>query len=330
VSRVQEKHPVNSADRPLFLDEKRAKIGDKSTTSSSYSQKSLRGFLVPSLSKKQQDLFNAEMALHFYMTASSFQKVEEKHLQRAISILRSDATLPTRKSLAGDLLDKAYLSLKERTDHYLQNSADWICLCTDGWTNVKGDPVVNYMATSSLGSFIIERINTGAQAHNAEWIAKDIMRVVDKITAKVAGVVTDNTNTNKIAWNILGQKYPNKFFYGCVAHCLNLLVHDVFNTSAKQKKDGEYPFAYLVKNGEECKELVKLFLNQHVLKAKLEELQERDGKQCLVRPAPTRWGTLHGCIDKIIQSEGIVRLNSGIIRLIVTASDFKAVILKKV
>jgi len=185
------------------------------------------------------------------------------------------------------------------------------------------------MATSSLGSFIIERINTGAQAHDAEWIAKDIMRVVDKITAKVAGVVTDNTNTNKIAWNILGQKYPNKFFYGCVAHCLNLLVHDVFNTSAKQKKDGEYPFAYLVNIGEECKELVKLFLNQHVLKAKLEELQERDGKQCLVRPAPTRWGTLHGCIDKIIQSEGIVRLNSGIIRLIVTASDFKAVISKK-
>jgi hypothetical protein len=40
-------------------------------------------------------------------------------------------------------------------------------------------------------------------------------------------------------------------------------------------------------------------------------------------------GTLHGCIDKIIQSEGVIRLNSGLIRLIVTASDFKAVISKK-
>ena len=232
--------------------------------------------------------------------------------------MRPDAKLPTRQALADVLLDKAYESLKEKTEHYLENSADWICLCSDGWTNVKGEPVVNYMAASSLGSFILERINTGAQSHNAEWISRDIMRVIDKTSAKVAGVVTDNTNTNKGAWTILRQKYPKKFFYGCVAHTLNLLVNDIFNISSKQKKDKEYPFEYLVNIGEECKELVKVFLNQHVLKAKLEELQKRDGKQCLVRPAPTRWGTLHGCIDKIIKSEGLIRL-------IVTGGDFKNV-----
>jgi hypothetical protein len=73
------KHPVGSSDRPLFLDQKKAKNGN--TCSSTSSQKSLKGFLVPGLSKKQQDLFNTEVALHFYMTASFFQKVEEKHLQ---------------------------------------------------------------------------------------------------------------------------------------------------------------------------------------------------------------------------------------------------------
>jgi hypothetical protein len=84
------KHPVGSSDRPLFLDQKKAKNGN--TCSSTSSQKSLKGFLVPGLSKKQQDLFNTEMALHFYMTASSFQKVEEKHLQRAIIETRCKVT----------------------------------------------------------------------------------------------------------------------------------------------------------------------------------------------------------------------------------------------
>jgi hypothetical protein len=59
-------------------------------------------------------------------------------------------------------------------------------------------------------------------------------------------------------------------------------------------------------------------LIQHVLKAKLQELQQRQGKISLARPAPTRWGTLHGCIDKIIQSEGLIRLT-------VTESSFRAV-----
>ena len=64
------KHPVGSSDRPLFLDQKKTKTSERS--SSNYSKKSLKGFLVPGLSKKEQDLINAEMALHFYMTASSF------------------------------------------------------------------------------------------------------------------------------------------------------------------------------------------------------------------------------------------------------------------
>jgi hypothetical protein len=50
----------------------------------------------------------------------------------------------------------------------------------------------------------------------------------------------------------------------------------------------------------------------------LEELQKNNGKKCLVRPAPTIWGTLLGCIDSIIESEALIRL-------LVTGGDFKQV-----
>ncbi len=44
----------------------------------------------------------------------------------------------------------------------------------------------------------------------------------------VAGVVTDNTSANKKAWEILEKEFPDRFFYGCAAHGLNLLVKDIF------------------------------------------------------------------------------------------------------
>jgi hypothetical protein len=30
----------------------------------------------------------------------------------------------------------------------------------------------------------------------------------------IAGAVTDNTSANKLAWKLLQDKYPTKFFYG--------------------------------------------------------------------------------------------------------------------
>lgn len=96
-----------------------------------------------------------------------------------------------------------------------------------------GEPIVNYMAATPTGSFFLESVNTGSQGHTAQWIADDISRVIDSFvsvepTIIVTGAVTDNTSANKRAWSILEEKYPNKFFHGCVCHCLNLLVKDIF------------------------------------------------------------------------------------------------------
>lgn len=106
-----------------------------------------------------------------------------------------------------------------------------VCLVTDSWTNVLGEPIVNYMAASPKKTFFIESVSTGDQSHNAEWIAQDISRVIDSIDCDVVGAVTDNTNANKAAWKILEDKYPNKFFHGCASHALHLMVKDIFAES---------------------------------------------------------------------------------------------------
>ena len=42
-------------------------------------------------------------------------------------------------------------------------------------------------------------------------------------------MVTDNSSANKAAWETFEKEFPIKFFYGCVAHALNL--KDIFNSS---------------------------------------------------------------------------------------------------
>jgi hypothetical protein len=74
---------------------------------------------------------------------------------------------------------------------------------------------VNYLISKQGKSFYLESISTGKQGHVAQWLADDISRVIEKNSHfNVAGVVTDNTSANKLAWKMLGKKFPGKFFYG--------------------------------------------------------------------------------------------------------------------
>jgi Protein of unknown function (DUF 659) len=83
------------------------------------------------------------------------------------------------------------------------------CITTDGWTKIKNDHVVNYMATSSKFFFFLESVYTGQQGHNALWIAADIERVITNYSCtSIDGAVTDNTKANKKAWEILSEKFP--------------------------------------------------------------------------------------------------------------------------
>ena len=77
---------------------------------------------------------------------------------------------------------------------------------------------------------------------------------------------------NNLAWKMLHQKHPSKFFQGCASHGLNLFVKDIFSPS-KTKKNGqadatypeEYPFEYLLKLLEDCKYVVHSFHISHIL-----------------------------------------------------------------
>ena len=90
-----------------------------------------------------------------------------------------------------------------------------VCITSDGWTNINGHAVVNYMIAHRGKAYFLEAVATKTQDHTGEWIAKDLCTVIDGTPwLDTVGVVTDNTAANKLAWRSLGDRYKDKFFYG--------------------------------------------------------------------------------------------------------------------
>ncbi len=273
-------------------------------------QSNMKEYTLPKMSPRAVQMFRENMAMHYYATGSAFQRIEDVHLKAAIKCLRPDQNLlPSRKLLAGALLTKCHKQLTTKVKARLNGAT--FCLTTDGWSNIKNDPIVNYMAVSPEVSLFLESVATGQQGHTHTFIANDITRVIESNGDTVfAGAVTDNTAANKKAWSLLEERFPSFYFQGCCSHGIHLLVKDVF-AATKTKKPGDeertfpigYPFAQLLTFVSRCKQIVRFFCSHHSPKAQLRELQRASNCRALVNPAPTRWGTIQQMCQSLLDSE---------------------------
>ena len=98
-------------------------------------------YFLPKLDAYLKFKFEQAIAIHYYITGTSFQRIEEKNLMTALKFLHLDVVVLKRRNLSGPLLNKAYLDLKNKTEANLGNAT--FCLTSDAWSNVKNDPIVN-------------------------------------------------------------------------------------------------------------------------------------------------------------------------------------------
>ena len=77
--------------------------GDSTDSLSGKSTQSLlRSFAIPESNASNQKKFNQYMAMHFYCTGTSFRRIEDPYLLRAVQLLRPGVKLPTRLQLGDD------------------------------------------------------------------------------------------------------------------------------------------------------------------------------------------------------------------------------------
>jgi hypothetical protein len=279
--------------------------------SSPFCSTDIRMFTIPALSVASRAEFHSHIAMHYYTTGMSFVRIEESHFIKAFKVLRPDATPPSRKDLAGKLLNKAYAQVQAKVGSYL-NRVAYSCLTSDSWTNIKNEAVINYMLVSEEMSLFLESHSTQEIAHTAQFTCRDMSRVIDKTSGKISGGTMDNTSVNKSAWILLKAAYPDMFFQGCVAHGLHLLVKNIF--AATKTKQGRkfadypigYPFEHLLVFAGNVKDVVKFFYNHHAPKAILKRALTAAKLNSLVQMAPTRWRSIKGMFVSVRAAESAI------------------------
>ncbi|KAE8992118.1 hypothetical protein PR003_g20990 [Phytophthora rubi] len=155
----------------------------------------------------------------------AFYEVEHSALLKSLQLLEPGVKLPSSFQLVTTYLNGAYS--KSLCVMQVELEGQIVTIVTDGWTDMNGLAVINYVADARKKTYFLKSVYTGAQTHDAAFLAADIKRVIDKYDfLHVGAVVTDNIAANKSAWELLQPDFPRVFFYGCACHALHLLVKD--------------------------------------------------------------------------------------------------------
>ncbi|KAF4142292.1 hAT family C-terminal dimerization region, partial [Phytophthora infestans] len=210
--------------------------------------------------------FQDRLAWWVYSRGMPFYRIGHTSFLEALQLLHSDVKVPSPEQLATLFLDRAY----NKSIKMLKVALDGkiVTFVTDGWTDINGLAAANYVVSVYIGT----------QAHDAEFLAADIERIITKYDfLEVGAVVTDNTNARKAAWETL-QK-----------------IEDI----VKKVK-----WMDTLHSG--CKEMVTFFKKNHKTWAELSAQLEEKYLQALTKPGDTRWGSLLKCFETVLAAEAIL------------------------
>lgn len=248
----------------------------------------------PKLQPDALKAFQESFAKWVYSTGMAFYKVEHEALLKALQLLNPGVQLPTYFQLSTTFLDRTYT--KSLVWMQVELDGQTVTIVTDGWTDINGLSVINYVAVVGRKTFFLESVYTGSQGHDAQFLSADIKRVVLKYDfLSVGAVVTDNTATNKAAWELLQQEFPRLFFHGCAYHALHLLVKDTVGK-----------VTWLETLLVSCKLIVTFFKTNHKLWSKLRSKLKSLKLRMLAMPGDTRWGSILSCLTSVLKAEEVL------------------------
>jgi hypothetical protein len=100
-------------------------------------------------------------------------------------------------------------------------------ICFNGWDNVARHPLLNEMFTCLSGDVFIGSMDTTREQKDAQYICNALGGHIKTIGVdNIVQICIDNVSSMKNAIKLLICRFPNFYFQGCVAHCLNLLLED--------------------------------------------------------------------------------------------------------
>lgn len=230
--------------------------------------------------KSDIEKLNLLVAKFFFANNIPFNIVEHHTFKELVSALHPGYTPPSRKALAGELLDQVSANV---VNHMKKNvEGKQVTLIEDGWSNIHNDPIIATCIHCEGKSYFLDSIDAGTHTKNAHFhksiLQEAITKAKTEFNCDVKAVVTDNARVMDKAKEFLFEQDNNLVLYGCNAHYLNLLLQDITPIQVIQN---------IVK-------VQKFFRNHHIPSALLKEISNTVKPQL---PGDTRWKSQLVCIE---------------------------------
>lgn len=192
------------------------------------------------------------------------------------------------------LVDKLDIDVIAR----LKSSTHPIVLCHDGWKNVSGRHVINLLAHSSCGTFLLASHDCENGRQTAEVIFDFLKFQLDSLIDKgvvVAAVVADNASVNGSVAKLLQESYPWMLPLPCASHTLQLCILRVFDEDIVSENLRST-----------CKKVFSAIANSGPLLALFLRFQSGIPKR-LHKPQRTRWSSFYLCFKSVASCENAVK-----------------------
>jgi hypothetical protein len=124
------------------------------------------------------------------------------------------------------LLDAEFNRVQVKVKQIIEKS-DCIAIISDGWSNVHGQGIINYIISTPQSVFY-KSTDIRDNRPTGLFIADELMVVINDLgPQKVFALVTHNAVNMKAAWFKVEESYPHITPIGYAAHALNLLLEDI-------------------------------------------------------------------------------------------------------
>lgn len=174
-----------------------------------------------------------DLARIFYCTGIPFNLVNNKMIIDFFKKIRPGFVLPSRYTLAGNMLDIHYKEMVGKVMNVIQNEK-YLTMVSDAWTNCRNESIVNYVLNTSSGKSLFWASNhTGIESHTGAFIASEMNKMITSIgVGKIIAICCDNAANQRLAMKLLRNLHPKIFTIGCISHSLNLVIGDIVSLPA--------------------------------------------------------------------------------------------------
>ncbi|KAK1438667.1 hypothetical protein QVD17_04476 [Tagetes erecta] len=194
---------------------------------------------------------------------------------------------PSSEKARLDLLDECVRDVeKELTPIKDTWYTQGVSIVSDGWSNVKHEPLINVLAVNSRGATFLFSDNFIGVKKKGPVIAQFLIGAIEQIgPSNVLQVVTDNAANCKAAGEEIEKVYKHIFWSPCCVHTLNLIFKDF----AKE-------FYWMEDTYNKGKAIVKYFLNHTHALAMFRE----NSKLELLKVATTRFASHYILLRRLL------------------------------